>query len=230
MAVNEWGTASQGSSRFFGVDERATCGKLLIFLTTRKLRRLFMKFRMFALFLCLSIAAVAMAKEIELPDSCGDPNTKFDVTTQKSATVLPAPDAGKSLIVFLEPNEEPCLGCYTQRFAMDGKWVGATKKHSYFTLQVEPGQHHFCSTGVMRNTIAIRSFEVKAGGTYFLQARWIPHGGGATSVWWPHDRGRARFSGCSRREKRSSLWYVFADEEKGRYLIKSYDVADFKKK
>jgi hypothetical protein len=190
-----------------------------------------MKLRLFVLFLCLSFAAGAMAKETELPDSCGDPKTKFDVTTQKSAAALPAPDAGKALIVFLEPNEENCLGCYTQRFGMDGQWVGATNKHSYFTLQVEPGQHHFCSTGVMRNTIAIRSFEVNAGGTYFLQARWIPSSGGAL----------AAYGGPITEEEhnsqvvpggKSALLYGMSllDEEKGRYLIKSYEAAEFKKK
>ena len=46
-------------------------------------RRLTMRLRLFAMFLCLSFAASAMAKETELPDSCGDPSTKFDVTTHK---------------------------------------------------------------------------------------------------------------------------------------------------
>jgi len=190
-----------------------------------------MKLRLFALFICLSFATTAVAKETELPDSCGDPNTKFDVTTQKSTAALPAPDTGKALIVFLEPNEEACLGCYTQRFAMDGQWVGATKKHSYFSLQVEPGQHHFCSTGVMRNTIAIRSFEVKTGGTYFLQARWIPNRPGAGSA----------YGGPMTEEEhdsqvvpggKSALLYGMSllDEEKGRYIIKSYEAAEFKKK
>ena len=190
-----------------------------------------MKLRLFALLLCLSFAAAAMAKETELPDSCGDPNTKFEVTTHESSTALPAPDAGKALIVFLEPNEEACLGCYTQRFAMDGQWVGATKKHSYFTLQVEPGQHHFCSTGVMRNTIAIRSFEVKAGGTYFLQARWIARGGGATSAYGGPETEEEHHSQVVP-GGRSALLYGMSllDEEKGRYLIKSYEVAEFKKK
>jgi hypothetical protein len=190
-----------------------------------------MKLKLFALMLCLTFAAAAMAKETELPDSCGDPNTKFDVTTQKSTAALPAPDAGKALIVFLEPNEEPCLGCYTQRFAMDGQWVGATKKHSYFTLQVEAGQHHFCSTGVMRNTIAIRSFEVKAGGTYFLQARWIARGGGATSAYGGPITEEEHNSQVVPGGKSALLYGMsLLDEEKGRYLIKSYEVAEFKKK
>jgi hypothetical protein len=57
-----------------------------------------MKLRLFALLFCLSFAVKAIAKEIELPDSCGDPKTKFEVTTYKSTTALPAPDANKALI------------------------------------------------------------------------------------------------------------------------------------
>jgi hypothetical protein len=181
-----------------------------------------MKLRLFALFLCISFAAAAMAKEIELPDSCGDPKTKFDVTTQKSVTALPAPDTNKALIVFLEPNEIPCLGCHTQRFAMDGQWVGATKKNSYFTLQVEPGQHHFCATGMMLNTIAIRSFEVKAGTTYFLQARLINFG--------PVTEEEHESQVLPAGKRAASVFGMsLLDEEKGRYLIKSYGVAEFKK-
>jgi hypothetical protein len=183
-----------------------------------------MKLRLFAVFFCLSFAAAAMAKEIELPDSCGDPKTKFDVTTHKSTTPLPAPDADKALIVFTQPHSPlGCIGCTAQRYAVDGQWVGATQKDSYFTLQVKPGQHHFCSTGPMANTIAIRSFEVKAGATYFLQARYIGGNGPLTEE--EHDSqvipaGRKAFHyGMS-----------LLDEEKGRYLIKSYEVAEFKKK
>ncbi|MGA2350297.1 MAG: DUF2846 domain-containing protein [Terracidiphilus sp.] len=182
-----------------------------------------MKLRLFALFLCLSIAVAAMAKEIELPDSCGDTKTKFDVTTQKSATALPAPDANKALIVFIQPYKMACIGgCLAPRFAMDGQWVGATHAFSYFTLQVEPGQHHFCSTGQTPNEIAIRSFEVKAGMTYFLQARLIISG----PLTEEEHESQVLPAG-----KRSMLFGMsLLDEEKGRYLIKSYEVAEFKKK
>jgi hypothetical protein len=181
-----------------------------------------MKLKLLALFLCLSFAATALAKSLELPDSCGDPNTKFEVTTHKSTTPLPAPDAGKALIVFIDPNAGACLGCYTQRFAMDGQWVGATKKTTYFTLQVEPGQHHFCATGVMRNTIAIRSFEVKAGETYFLQARDIGFG--------PETQEEFDSQVVPGKKNTFRFGMSLLDEEKGRYLIKSYEVAEFTKK
>src|ERR1035441_606863 len=173
-----------------------------------------MKLRLFAFLLCLSFAAVAMAKEIELPDSCGDPKTKFDVTTHKSTTALPAPDAGKGLIVFIQPARQlSCIGCSAQRYAMDGQWVGATQKDSYFTLQVDPGQHHFCSTGPIVNGIAIRSFEVKAGATYFLQARLITSG--------PLTQEELDSQVIPAGKKAFHYGMSLLDEEKGRYLIRS---------
>jgi hypothetical protein len=181
-----------------------------------------MKLRLFALLLCLPFAATATAKEIELPDSCGDANTKFEVTTQKSTAPLPTPDAGKALIVFIQPYDSLCRGCIL-RFAMDGQWVGATKKDgSYFTLQVEPGQHHFCATDRIPNTIAIRSFEVKGNTTYFLQARVI--GAGART----EEENDSQVIPTGKR----TLYFGMSllDVEKGRYLIKSYEVAEFKKK
>jgi hypothetical protein len=183
-----------------------------------------MKLRLFALLFCLSFAATAIAKEIELPDSCGDPKTKFEVTTHKSTTPLPAPDAGKALIVFIQPARAlSCIGCSAQRYAMDGQWVGATQKDSYFTLQVEAGQHHFCSTGPFPNEIAIRSFEVKAGTTYFLQARAIVAREPITEE--EHDS-----QVIPAGKKTFPYGMSLLDEEKGRYLIKSYEVAEFKKK
>jgi hypothetical protein len=182
-----------------------------------------MKLRLFALLLCLSFTAIAMAKEIELPDSCGDDKTKFEVTTHKSTTALPAPDAGKALIVFVQPDRTfACMNCLAPRFAMDGQWVGATHSTSYFTLQVEPGQHHFCSTGPFHNQIAIRTFEVKAGMTYFLQARSIGNG----------PRTEEEHDSQVIPAGKSAIYYGMSllDEEKGRFLIKSYEVAEFKKK
>ncbi len=183
-----------------------------------------MKSRLFALFLCLSFAAAAMAKEIELPDSCGDPKTKFDVTTHKSTTALPTPDTNKALIVFIQPARQlSCIGCTAQKYAMDGQWVGATQKDSYFSLQVEPGQHHFCSTGPFPNEIAIRSFEVKANTTYFLQARAIVTREPITEE--EHDS-----QVIPAGKKTFPYGMSLLDEEKGRFLIKSYEVAEFKKK
>jgi hypothetical protein len=182
-----------------------------------------MKLRLFALLLCLSFAAAAMAKEIELPDSCGDPKTKFEVTTHKSTDSLPAPDAGKALIVFIQLGPSGCIGCEAQKYAMDGHWVGATKKDSFFTLQVEPGQHNFCSTGPTKNAIAIHAIDVKAGATYFLQARMMSYSTPRTQE--EHD------SQVLPAGKKSFPYGMsLLDEEKGRYLIKSYEVAEFTKK
>ncbi len=181
-----------------------------------------MKLKLFAIFFCFSLASVAMAKDHILPDSCGDDKSKFEVTEQESAAVLPPPDAGKALIVLIEPVFS-CLGCRTQRFAMDGKWIGATKPKTYFTLQVDPGQHHFCSTGPMLHTIAIRSFEVEAGVTYFLQARTFGQ---------QQARTQEEFDSQVSDNKRPVMGFGISllDEEKARFQIKSYKLVVFKEK
>jgi hypothetical protein len=72
------------------------------------------------------------------------------------------------------------------------------------------------------SNIAIRSFEVKAGATYFLQAR-LAFNGPVTQEEYDSQVVPAG--------KRSVLYGMsLLDEEKGRYLIKSYELADFKTK
>lgn len=181
-----------------------------------------MKLKLFAIFFFVSLVSAAMAKDRSLPDSCGDDKSKFEVTEQDDKTALPAPDAGKALVVFLEP-EFSCLGCPTQRFAMDGKWIGATKPKTFFTLQLDPGEHHFCSTGPMRHTIAIRSFKAEAGITYFLQARTFNQ---------DQARTQEEFDSQVSDNKRPAMGFGMSllDEEKGRFQIKSYKLAVFKEK
>ncbi len=74
----------------------------------------------------------------------------------------------------------------------------------------------------MRYTIAIRSFEVKAGATYFLQARLINFG--------PITEEEHDSQVVPAGKRAIPFGMSLLDEEKGRYLIKSFEVAEFKKK
>jgi hypothetical protein len=95
--------------------------------------------RLFALLLCASLvcAVPAHAKTI-LPDACGDDSVKLDVTTKKNQPAPAPPEAGKAQIVFSES------GGLIARFGMDGSWVGANDRDSYFAVEVAPGEHHLC--------------------------------------------------------------------------------------
>ena len=54
----------------------------------------------FPLGVCL--AMVLHAGATTLPDACGDDKVTFDVKTEKSQPVPPAPDAGKAQVIVIE--------------------------------------------------------------------------------------------------------------------------------
>ena len=94
---------------------------------------------------CLSLLATLHAWA--LPDSCGKAKVEFKVVTGTSQPLLPAIEAGKAQIVFLETEQADgeVLSGVEARLGIDGTWIGATKGDSYFVVAVSPGQHHLCA-------------------------------------------------------------------------------------
>jgi len=111
---------------------------------------------------------------------CGSENIKFNVSTDKSSRLIAKPEAGKATIVFLQDDDKffsrprP-----TTRFGLDGTWIGATRSNSYFSVSVDPGEHHLCANwqnfiGVTFGTgtdTAASHFTAEPGGVYFFIAR-----------------------------------------------------------
>jgi hypothetical protein len=135
-------------------------------------------------FLALPILVLAVILPTTLSaqgaPGCGTDDAKFDVSTEKERQPLGKPDAAKALIVFLQDDDQffsrprP-----TTRFGIDGTWIGATSANSYFSVAVEPGEHHLCAKwqnfigftfGEGMNTAAAR-FTAEAGCVYFFVAR-----------------------------------------------------------
>jgi len=59
---------------------------------------------------------------------------------------------------------------------MDGAWVGANHNDSYFTISVEPGEHHLCATlqsSFVDNRVELAHFRAAAGKTYFYRTRLV---------------------------------------------------------
>jgi hypothetical protein len=133
-------------------------------------------FAVFAL-LYVSFVLAAQARATVLPDACGDDKVKFDVTTQKAQPAPAQPPAGKAQIVFVE-NENHMIGTFmyaTIRFGLDGTWAGANYNNSYFTVTVEPGEHHLCaswqsSLGMIKKYIDVASFTAEPGKVYYYAA------------------------------------------------------------
>lgn len=110
---------------------------------------------------------------------CGPANIKFDVETDRNQHTVPNPEPGKALVVFLQDDEHfGAVPRPTTRFGVDGAWVGATHKNSYFYVPINPGEHHLCASWQLREIsnpdarpTAAAHFTAEAGKIYYFRAR-----------------------------------------------------------
>ena len=194
-----------------------------------------MKIKLFAIILCVSLvsAVCARAKTI-LPDSCGDPSIKFDVTTKKNQPAPAPPEAGKAQIVLIES------GRGVARFGMDGAWVGANDGDSYFAVTVTPGEHHLCMSfqlpalagGKMKEeSVRMLSFTAEAGKVYYFEASVGAVGGSMGSTTYVHNTGGAtggQFVHSGGSPGMPVFGFAQIDEDTGKYRIKAWKLATWK--
>ncbi len=114
-----------------------------------------------------------------LPDSCGDDKAKFDVKTEAGQPLPAGPAEGKAVIIFIEnqnQNQNQMITAFhyaTVRFGVDGTWVGANKRDSYFALTVAPGVHHLCASWqsdleTLKKSVKATSLTAEAGQVYYF--------------------------------------------------------------
>jgi len=171
------------------------------------------------LFACIfTLASVARASTV-LPDSCGDAKTNFTIEKKKSDGKVPAPAEGKALLVLEYPviwtGVHLGTGGGDLRVGMDGAWLGAAQSNSYFTVQIDPGEHHLCVTeagafgGVKKDGIAMAKVNAEAGKTYFYQYK---------LTFQVQNKATAR-----------TFNFALADEDEGRFQVKSLKRSEFTK-
>lgn len=96
--------------------------------------------------LLFAASAFAQNRSAALPAACGPKNVSFDLQLVDSKRKLVQPDPGKAIVYFIQDNGfMDKLQHLTLKIGMDGAWIGAYKKNSYFTVSVEPGEHHVCA-------------------------------------------------------------------------------------
>ena len=128
---------------------------------------------LFSTVLLFASLAFAQNKPASLgPPACGDPETKFDVKTDKELHPV-QPEAGKALLYFIQDDSE--YGARprpTTRMGIDGKWAGATHGDSYFYISIDPGVHHLCANwqSTFDSKVAAAHFTAEAGGEYYFAA------------------------------------------------------------
>jgi hypothetical protein len=104
-----------------------------------------MKIALFALFFATS--ALAQDPSAVAGAACGPSNVDFKVKLDDNQHTLVQPEPGKARIYFIQNFNTDMLNPYTTtRLGIDGEWVGANKHNSYFSVSIEPGDHHLCAS------------------------------------------------------------------------------------
>lgn len=107
---------------------------------------------------------------------CGPNEVKFTVKTDKTKHPTAQPEAGKA-IVYVFGGQDIDLGGIVigkggaiTRWGIDGVWVGAGYRNSYFYFSVDPGDHHLCAgRQSYSKALAAFSFTAEAGKAYYFR-------------------------------------------------------------
>jgi hypothetical protein len=132
----------------------------------------------FAVFFLVVSALAQTNSAPNTPPSCGDPQVKFDVKTDKSLHPDAQPPSGKALVYFVEDDDMfESVPKPTTRVGVDGVWVGANHGDSYLSFAVGPGEHHLCASWQSfvaigaRETSGAVHFTAQAGQLYFFRVK-----------------------------------------------------------
>lgn len=111
----------------------------------------------------------------KLPAACGDSRQSMAVKLDKTQHTVAQPDSGRSQVYFIEDMGHGGGG-NTTKIGMDGKWVGADKRNSYFSVSVAPGEHHLCAVIEPSDAwsyVELAHFTAEAGKIYYYRTRII---------------------------------------------------------
>jgi hypothetical protein len=127
--------------------------------------------------LLLAAPAFSQAPPAASTAGCGPANVSFKVKLDDPHHTLAQPEPGKAQVYFFQDAGTPItLGYPTVKFAIDGAWVGANHGNSYFSVSVEPGEHHVCVTlqsSLVAQRVELAHFTAEADKVYYYRTRLI---------------------------------------------------------
>jgi len=155
-------------------------------------------------FIALLLATSAFAQGPQAATTaCGPEDASFVVKLDTSQHTLSPSDPGKAQVYFIQEKGADTFAA-TTRFGLDGAWVGANKNNSYFTVSVEPGEHHVCANvqSFRGHLLGLVHFTAEAGKIYYFDAQ-IIYG----------------------EESKPHLFLAAADSDQAMYLIESFPLS-----
>jgi len=127
--------------------------------------------------LLLAASALAQDTTAVVTMACGPENVSFKVKLDDTQHTLAQPEVGKARVYFIHESGAPWqLGYPTSKQGIDGVWVGANHGNSYFSVSVEPGEHHLCvalQTSIYEDRIELAHFTAEAGKVYYFRTRLV---------------------------------------------------------
>jgi hypothetical protein len=130
--------------------------------------------RTFLVLMLLAISATAQQQPGGVAAACG-PKETFQVKLDQSQHKLVQPQPGKARVYFVQDiGAVNCVGGCGTTIGLDGAWAGANKQNSYFSVSVEPGEHHVCaslSQQLSPHTVAFAHFTAEEGKVYYFRTR-----------------------------------------------------------
>src|SRR5580700_5112261 len=110
--------------------------------------------------------------------ACGPEKVSFNVKLDESQHALAKPEPGKALVHFIQDDgPEGNHQHATLRIGLDGAWVGAYKHNSYFSVSVEPGEHHVCVSvqpqSYEQELVALAHFTAEGGKVYYFRTQFL---------------------------------------------------------
>jgi hypothetical protein len=122
-----------------------------------------------------AVSALAQQESVMSSSACGSKSVSFDFKLDESQHVVASPETAKARAYFIQDiGAVNCLGSCSSRIGLDGTWIGANQRNSYFSVSVEPGEHHVCVSLNSRfapHTVAFAHFSAEVGKTYYFRVR-----------------------------------------------------------
>ena len=130
-------------------------------------------------FFFATFVAIALAQDsVPATSACGAERVSFNVKLDKSHPPLPKTEPGKATVVFIQEIGAQHLRIgehVVGKIGIDGTWVGAVRKNSYFSVPIEPGEHHICLS--MESELPeFAHFKAEAGEVYYFRSLYAYEG------------------------------------------------------
>ena len=132
------------------------------------------KFLMLLALLTTPLLAFAQDEAARRAAGCGPNEIQFDAKTDKKHHPKGEVAPLKALVYIFDNRGGVGIGFSPARVGVDGTWVGANFKASYFFFPVAPGEHNLCSSmkepfeKVTNKSLMATTFTAEARQTYYF--------------------------------------------------------------